>query len=65
MMDVAEQIGSVEFTPDAAFVRSTNGGVTTKTKIASATPSRLYRFDVEALERHVDEVAGIAVTGGG
>ena len=65
VMDVAEQIGSVEFKPDAAFVRSVNGGVTTKTKIASATPSRLCHFDMEALERYVNKVAGIAVTGGG
>ena len=64
-MDIAEQIGKVEFTPSAAFVSSTNGGVTIRTKIASATPSRLYRFDVEALQRHVDEVASLNMPGGG
>jgi hypothetical protein len=57
VMDLTEQFGTVNFTSKAAFVRSAANGATVETKIADATPSRLYKFDLEALERHVDRVA--------
>ena len=53
--DVAEQVGNVLFTPDAAYVigsYSGAGDTTSMTKIADATPSRLCSFDVTALEDH-------------
>ena len=56
VMDVAEQVGNVLFTPDAAYViesYSGAGDTTSMTKIANATPSRLYSFDITALEDHV------------
>lgn len=66
VMDVAEQVGAVEFTPKAAFVTNEAGGVQLRTQIATATKSRLYKFDVEALEDHVERLK-IAVrdSGGG
>ena len=53
VMDVAEQVGDVVFTADAAFVVGDSDGERKRTKIATATPSRLYKFDLAALERHV------------
>ena len=56
VMDVAEQVGAVEFTPKAAFVINEVGGEKLRTQIAMATKSRLYSFDVEALEKHVERL---------
>ena len=65
-MDVAEQVGAVEFTPKAAFVTNEIGGVKVRTQIAAATKSRLYSFDVEALESHVQKLdAAVRAAGGG
>ena len=55
VMDVAEQVGDVMFTARAAFVVDNSSAVPRMTKIATATPSRLYKFDLEALEQHVTE----------
>jgi hypothetical protein len=55
VMDVAEQVGDVMFTAGAAFVVDNSSAVPRMTKIATATPSRLYKFDLEALEQHVTE----------
>ena len=57
-MDLTEQFGTVNFTSKAAFVRSDVNGKKVETKIADATESRLYKFDLEALERHEGRVAG-------
>ena len=57
VMDLTEQFGTIDFTSKAAFVRSDVDGKEVKTKIADATKSRLYKFDLEALERHVERVA--------
>ena len=66
VMDVAEQVGTVEFTPKAAFVTNEIGGAKVRTQIAAATKSRLYSFDVEALENHVQrlEAAECGAAGG-
>ena len=57
--DVAEQVGNVLFTPSAAFVLSTVGADKyAATQIATATKSRLYKFDVCALQRHVEMHGG-------
>ena len=48
-MDVAEQVGNVLFTLNAAFVLDSGfgaGGAASMTKIADATTSMLYSFDV-------------------
>ena len=67
VMDVAKQVGAVEFTPKAAFVTNETGGVQVRTQIAVATKSRLYKFDVEALEDHVEKLTRVAAcdSGGG
>ena len=60
VMDVAEQVGNVLFTPNAAFVLESGFGVgsaASMTKIADATASRLYSFDVVALEEHAARLA--------
>ena len=53
VMDVAEQVGDVMFTAEGAFVVDDSSEVPRMTKIAAATPSRLYKFDLAALEQHV------------
>ena len=58
VMDVAEQVGDVRFTTDAAFVESNVGDRIVASKIANATETRLYDFDMDALERHVQMVRG-------
>ena len=65
VMDVAEQVGNVVFTADAAFVIGYSNGEKRRTKIATATPSRLYKFDLAALERHVAGGAGVSISDGG
>ena len=60
VMDVAEQVGTVEFTPKAAFVTNEIEGAKVRTQIAAATKSRLYSFDVEALESHVQKLGAVA-----
>ena len=64
VMDVAEQVGAVEFTPKAAFVSNKVGEEQLRTQIATATKSRLYSFDVGALEDHVERLK-IASCGSG
>ena len=64
VMDVAEQVGNVVFTADAAFVIGYSNGEKRRTKIATATPSRLYKFDLAALERHVVGGADFSTSGG-
>ena len=53
VVDTAEQVGDVLFTPVAAWVVNIVGDVVLKTKIATRTASRLYSFDIVALESHV------------
>ena len=65
VMDLTEQFGTVNFTNKAAFVRSDVDGKEVQTKIADATKSRLYKFDLEALERHVERVADARGGAGG
>jgi len=55
VMDVAEQVGDVVFTAKGAFVVDDASATPRMTKIAAATPSRLYKFDLAALEQHVAE----------
>ena len=56
VVDTAEQVGDVLFTPDGAWVVNIVGGETIQTKIATRTPSRLYSFDIVALEAHVEKL---------
>ena len=49
VLDLAEQFGVVTFDTKGVFV--TSGAVVTQ--IGSVTPSRLYSFDLSALQRHV------------
>ena len=67
VMDVAEQVGNVLFTPNAAFVLEKGfgaGDAASMTKIADATYSRLYSFDVVALDEHAARLReGGAVVG--
>ena len=61
VMDVAEQVGNVLFTPNAAFVLEKGfgaGDAASMTKIADATYSRLYSFDVVALDEHGARLRG-------
>ena len=46
-------------------MKSDANGTAVKTKVADATESRLYKFDLEALERHVGRVADVQVRAGG
>ena len=56
VVDTAEQVGDVLFTPKDAWVVNVVGDKTIKTKIATRTRSRLYSFDIQALERHIDKL---------
>jgi hypothetical protein len=52
VLDLAEQFGGVRFDVDGVYVVS--GSV--ETKIGSVTASRLYSFDLLALQRHVERL---------
>ena len=56
VVDTAEQVGDVLFTPKDAWVVNVVGDEAIKTKIATRTRSRLYSFDIIALERHIDKL---------
>ena len=52
VLDLAEQFGVVRFDTEGVYVVS--GDV--RSKIGTVTPSRLYSFDLSALQQHAQRV---------
>ena len=52
--DLADQFGGVYFDSEYVYVVSKTGDEIIWTELGKATETRLYSFDLEALEKHVE-----------